>query len=121
VVRLNAGGEDHLRSQVTASGVVPVVVLVVLVGLLLAALGAFALPGRWRRLAAVLLVPVSAAWVVFNGPIEGPILLTFTKDHGVTVSDLLGVLGLAVALVVLRRGRRPLDEAAGRSRAAEQE
>jgi hypothetical protein len=54
--------------------------------------------------AAVLLLPVAAAWVLFNGPIEGPILLTFTADHGLTVSDLLAVVAVLVALVALLRG-----------------
>jgi hypothetical protein len=46
--------------------------------------------------------------VLFNGPIEGPILLTFSTDHGLTVSDLLAVVAVVVALaVLLRRDRQP--------------
>jgi hypothetical protein len=89
-----------VRAEATASGIVPVVLLVVLVGLTLAALGT---RGRARRTAAVLLLPAALAWVLFNGPIEGPILLTFSRDHGLTVSDLLAVVALLVAVVVLRR------------------
>ena len=92
-----------MRAEVTASGVVPVLLLVVLVGLTLVALRA---RGRRRRAAAALLLPVSAAWLLFNGPIEGPILLTLSTDHGVTVSDLLAVVAVLVALVVLLREDR---------------
>ena len=89
-----------MRAEATSSGIVPVVLLVALVGLTLAALGA---RGRGRRVAAVLLLPVAVAWVLFNGPIEGAILLTFSSDHGLTVSDLLAVVAVLVAAVVLVR------------------
>ena len=89
-----------MRAEATSSGIVPVVLLVALVGLTLAALGA---RGRGRRVAAVLLLPLAVAWVLFNGPIEGPILLTFSSDHGLTVSDLLAVVAVLVAAVVLVR------------------
>ena len=92
-----------MRTEATASGIVPVVLLVVLVGLILAALRA---RGRRQRVAAVLLLPVAAAWVLFNGPIEGPILLTLSTDHGLTVSDLLAVVAVLVAVAVLVRRRR---------------
>ena len=92
-----------MRSEATSSGIVPVVLLVLLVGLLIAALQG---RGRRRRAAAALLLPVSAAWVLFNGPIEGPILLTFSTDHGLTVSDLLATVGVLVGGVVLVRGNR---------------
>jgi hypothetical protein len=90
-----------MRSEVTASGLVPVVLLVLLVGLLMATLAS---RGRRRRATALLLLPASAAWMLFNGPIEGPILLTITTSHGVTVSDLLAVVGVVVAGVVLLLG-----------------
>ena len=92
-----------MRSEATSSGLLPVVLLVVLVGLLLATLRA---RGRPRRAAALLLLPASAAWVLFNGPIEGPILLTLTANHGLTVSDLLAVVGVLVAGAVLVLGDR---------------
>jgi hypothetical protein len=92
-----------MRSEATASGLVPVVLLVLIVGLLIATLGA---RGRPRRAAALLLLPVSAAWVLFNGPIEGPILLTISSTHGLTVSDLLAVVGVLVAGAVLLLGDR---------------
>ncbi len=92
-----------MRSEATASGLVPVVLLVLIVGLLIAALRA---RGRPRRAAALLLLPVSAAWVLFNGSIEGPILLTISTSHGLTVSDLLAVVGVLVAGAVLLLGDR---------------
>ena len=92
-----------MRSEATESGLVPVVLLVLIVGLLMAALRA---RGRPRRAAALLLLPVSAAWVLFNGPIEGPILLTISSSHGLTVSDLLAVVGVLVAGAVLLLGDR---------------
>jgi hypothetical protein len=92
-----------VRSEATSSGVVPVVLLVLLVGLLILALRA---RGRHRHAAAVLLLPVSAAWVLFNGPIEGPVLLVLSTNHGLTVSDLLAAVGVLVAAVVLLRGGR---------------
>ena len=92
-----------MRTEATSSGLLPVVLLVLLVGLLLLALRA---RGRPRRAAALLLLPASAAWVLFNGPIEGPILLTLSANHGLTVSDLLAVLGVLVAGAVLVLGDR---------------
>jgi hypothetical protein len=92
-----------VRSEATSSGIVPVVLLLLLVGLLL---GTLAARGRGRRAAAVLLLPVSAAWVLFNGPIEGPILLSFSTDHGLTGSDLLAAVGVLVSAGVLLRGDR---------------
>jgi hypothetical protein len=53
---------------------------------------------RGDRLAAVVLVPLSFAWVLFNGPIEGPTLFVVSWSHGITASDLIAVAGLAVAV-----------------------
>ena len=92
-----------MRSEATSSGLLPVVLLVLLVGLLIAALQA---RGRPRRAVALLLLPASVAWVLFNGPIEGPILLTLSTNHGLTVSDLLAVVGVLVAGAVLVLGGR---------------
>jgi hypothetical protein len=94
-----------VRSEVTSSGVVPVLLLALLVALLLVTLR---VRGRARRITAVLLVPVSFAWVLFNGRLEGPVLLDLSQNHGVTVADLLAVLGVLVAGVVLvRRAEEP--------------
>ena len=92
-----------MRDEATASGLLPVVLLVLIVGLLLAALRA---RGWRRRAVALLLLPASAAWVLFNGPIEGPILLTLSTNHGLTVSDLLAVVGVLVAGAALVLGDR---------------
>ncbi len=98
------------RAETVQSGLVPVVLLVMLVVLLLVAVMT---RGRARRAVAVLLLPASVAWVLFNGPLEGSVLLTLTSTHGVTTSDLLAVVGVLVAVAVLtgrlRRGprRRP--------------
>jgi len=89
-----------VRSEATSSGIVPVVLLILLVGLLLAVLR---LRGRGRRAGAVLLLPMSAAWVLFNGSLEGPVLLTFSENHGLTVSDLLAAVAVLVAGTVLFR------------------
>ena len=92
-----------MRTEATSSGLLPVVLLVLLVGLLIATLRA---RGRPRRAVALLLLPASAAWVLFNGPIEGPGLLTLSTNHGRTVSDLLAVVSVLVAGAVLALGDR---------------
>lgn len=89
-----------MRTEITEAGAVPVLVLA---GLLLVT--ATALAGR--RWAAVLVFPFAVAWILFNGPLEGPVLLTLTREHGVTVSDLLSLVALGVALVALARPARP--------------
>ena len=49
---------------------------------------------RWSALA---LIPLSFAWVLFNGPLEGPTLIVVSWSHGVTVSDLFSVVCLGLA------------------------
>ena len=49
---------------------------------------------RWSALA---LVPLSFAWLLFNGPFEGPTLLVISWSHGITASDLFSVAGLGLA------------------------
>lgn len=66
--------------------------------LLLAALIFFAIRTvRGDRWSAAALVPLSIAWLLFNGPIEGPVLVVISYSHGVTVSDLFSVLCLGLA------------------------
>jgi len=66
--------------------------------LLLALLVATAvLAVRGNRLAALGLVPLSLAWLLLNGPFEGPTLVTLSWSHGITAADLLAVAGLAIA------------------------
>jgi hypothetical protein len=104
----DAVADDPIRREVAGTRSVPLTILLLLVALILAALRA---RGRARRAVAVLLLPVSGAWITFNGRFEGPILITFSSSHGMTVSDLLAVLGVLVAAGVLvldrRRRRRP--------------
>lgn len=56
---------------------------------------------------AVVLVLVAVVWILVNGPVEGPVLIVFTKNHGLTVADLpsLAAIGVA-ALLVWPRSRR---------------
>jgi hypothetical protein len=81
------------------------VAVVVLAGLVLAA----GLSER-SRVCAAALAAVSVLWLFVNGPMEGPVLLTITSDHGLTGADLGGFTGLALAAfhwtVLRRRARR---------------
>jgi len=65
--------------------------------LLLALLFCAVLAVRGHRLAALVLVPLSLGWVVFNGPLEGPTLFVISWSHGVTASDLISLAGLMIA------------------------
>jgi hypothetical protein len=84
-----------VRSEIAQAAAVPVLVLC---ALLLAAV----LAAAGRRTAALLTLPLAVAWVLFNGPVEGPTLLALTRTHGVTASDLVAVGAVAVAAVRLR-------------------
>lgn len=55
--------------------------------------------------AAVTLVVVSGMWAVGNGPIEGRVLWTYSRAHGITESDLLSVLGVVIAAITVWRAR----------------
>ncbi|MDV7132550.1 hypothetical protein [Williamsia muralis] len=61
---------------------------------------------RPSRAAAVVLIFVSVLWVLFNGPIEGHVLLSYTPQNGLTESDLLSLAGLIIALRALWIRRR---------------
>lgn len=56
--------------------------------------------------AAVGCAVAAIAWVVWNGPIEGAVLVSITPDHGVTESDLLGAAALLIAGGTAVRARR---------------
>lgn len=56
--------------------------------------------------AAVVLAVVAVAWVVWNGPIEGAVLVSLTPDHGVTESDVLGAVAVLIAGGTVVRARR---------------
>jgi hypothetical protein len=81
-----------------------VLAALVLAGLVLAA----GLSGRSGPAAAGALAALSVAWLLVNGPMEGPVLVAFTSSHGITGGDLAGFVGLALSaarLVALRRLR----------------
>jgi hypothetical protein len=61
---------------------------------------------RPSRGAAVSLIVVSVLWVLFNGPIEGHVLLEYTDTNGLTESDLLSLAGVLIALRALWLRRR---------------
>jgi len=54
-------------------------------------------PTWWMRLVLVL---VSVGWLVVNGPVEGDVLWELDSAHGLTVADLFGLAGVAIALLV---------------------
>jgi len=67
--------------------------------------------GAWTlakpsRPAAFFLIGVSVLWILFNGPIEGAVLYSFTPTNGLTESDFLSVFGVGIAIYALRRRRR---------------
>ncbi|NDK90064.1 hypothetical protein GYA93_10790 [Gordonia desulfuricans] len=67
--------------------------------------------GLWTLLrpsvrAAVTLLVVAVAWVIWNGPIEGATLVTFTRTNGLTESDLLSVGAAGISLWTFARVRR---------------
>lgn len=92
-------GEDH---EVYLAAVFAALVLA---GLVLAA-GLSAHTGVSGVLA---LVGLSLLWLVVNGPMEGPVLIPFSRNHGLTGADLAGVVGLAIAARRLRVRRRPAN------------
>jgi hypothetical protein len=83
-----------------------VIAALVLVALVLTA----GLSGRSGLAGAGALAALSVAWLLVNSPMEGPVLVSFTRNHGITGADLTGLAGLALAavrLVALRRSRLP--------------
>ena len=54
-----------------------------------------------------LLLATAVAWLLSNGPFEGPTLVVVSPGHGLTVADLLvpGALLLAATAAVDRRRR----------------
>lgn len=68
-------------------------------GLVLTALVlAAATSDRTGRPGAVLVALASLVWFAVNGSMEGDVLWTFARGHGLTAGDLAGVAGLGVAL-----------------------
>jgi hypothetical protein len=75
------------------------------------------LSDRTGKPGAVALAVASLLWLLTNSPMEGPVLVSFTSDHGITAGDLAGVVGLAVAVWRFRvagRSRARDDQAARR-------
>ena len=63
-------------------------------------------PNKWSILA---VLAFALIWPFVNGVLEGNLLLTLSSTHGITVSDLLSVLAVVIALVQairIRRARR---------------
>jgi len=84
----------------------------VLAALVLAALVlAAGLTGRYGEAGAVTLAAISLAWLVVNGPMEGPVLLVVSPGHGLTGGDFAGIAGLSLAVVhgarASREGKSP--------------
>lgn len=76
-------------------------------------------PNRWSILA---VLTSALIWPFVNGPLEGNILLKLSDSHGITVSDLLSVLAVVVALVQgirIRRARRRSQPATERGNITE--
>jgi hypothetical protein len=59
------------------------------------------------RLAAVLTIGFAVAWVLVDKRLEGPVLLAFTEQHGLTLSDLASVSAVLIAGWRLLRSAPP--------------
>jgi hypothetical protein len=64
--------------------------------------------------AGYLLIVVSVVWLVVDKTVEGPTIIGFTKNHGLTAADLAGLVGILLGVHqawgdAVRRlpGRRP--------------
>ncbi|MDH3009309.1 hypothetical protein [Gordonia alkanivorans] len=62
--------------------------------------------------AAVAMASVSFAWFMWNGPIEGRVLVSISVNHGFTESDILSIVGVVIAAItfVRTRERRRYEE-----------
>lgn len=60
----------------------------------------------WRqRSGVVMLVLLSLVWFTVDHDFEGPVLLALGGEHGIVLSDLVGILGVAVAVWLWFRHR----------------
>lgn len=58
-------------------------------------------------LATACVAGIAACFVIVDHPLEGPVLLSFSQDHGLHVSDLVvAAVAAAVLAAVWRRTRR---------------
>lgn len=69
---------------------------------LLVVVGAWCL-AKPSKPAALCLAALAVAWLFGNGPLEGRVLWTLDRDHGLTVSDLLSAAATVVAVWTWRR------------------
>lgn len=69
-------------------------------------------PAWWLRLVLVIL---SVGWLFANGPVEGDVLWSLDPSHGLTVADLFGLAGVAIAVLVQFSPRRPRRRRSRRS------
>ena len=53
---------------------------------------------RPSRLSAAATVAAAVLWLFGNGPLEGQVLWEFDATHGLTVSDLLSIAAVAIAV-----------------------
>ena len=65
---------------------------------------------RFGMAGAVTLAAMSVLWLLVNGPMEGPILLTLTAGNGITGGDLAGLAGLGLAAFQGLRARQDRPE-----------
>lgn len=75
----------------------------------LALLGAMVLSGVLglrQRAGVVVLALLSFVWLTLDDDFEGGVLITLTSHNGLTASDLVGVAGFVVCLVLWLRLRR---------------
>ncbi len=68
-------------------------------------------PSVWVR---IVLVVVSVGWILVNAPVEGDVLWKVSQGHGLTVADLFGLAGIAVAVLTQFSPRRPRRRSRGR-------
>ena len=61
------------------------------------------LAGYVGRPAVPVLAVASVLWLVVNGPMEGHVLIHFTREHGLTSADLAGLAGLGMAVWLWRQ------------------
>lgn len=72
---------------------------------------------RPSRLSATATAATAVLWLFGNGPLEGQVLWEFDATHGLTVSDLLSVAAVAIAVWTLSTtGDRPAARRTGRRR-----
>jgi hypothetical protein len=72
--------------------------------------------GRRQRIGSVILALLALVWLAADHGFEGAVLLTVTHTHGLTLTDLIGLAGLGVAIWLWFRLRRTGRQASGRGR-----